>query len=70
MTDHQALQYAFKKTDVHGRLARWFDTLAEYEFTIQYSPGILNGAADYLSRNPFASESQCTMNFQSHDADS
>ena len=70
VTDHQALQYAFKRKNVHGRLARWLDTLAEYEFTIQYRPGILNGAADYLSRKPLAPESQCTMNCQYHDADS
>ena len=70
VTGHQALQYAFKKKDVHGRLARWLDTLAEHEFAIQYHPGILNGAADYLSRNPLAPESQCTMNCQSHDAHS
>ncbi len=36
VTDHQALQYAFKKKDVHGRLARWLDLLAEYEFEVVY----------------------------------
>ena len=49
VTDYQALQYAFKKKDVYDRLARWLDTLAEYEFTIQYRSGIFNVAADYLS---------------------
>lgn len=29
ITDHQALRYAFQKNDVHGRLARWLDFLAE-----------------------------------------
>ena len=30
ITDHQALPYAFKKKDIHGRLARWISFLAEY----------------------------------------
>ena len=51
ITDHQALQYAFKKKDVHGRLARWLDLLAEYEFEVEYLRGSENGAADYLSRS-------------------
>lgn len=50
ITDHQALQYAFKKKYIHGRLARWLDFLAEYEFEIRYRAGGKNGAADFLSR--------------------
>lgn len=29
VTDHQALSYVFRKNDIHGRLARWLDFLAE-----------------------------------------
>lgn len=50
ITDHQALRYAFMKKDVHGRLARWLDFLAEYDFHVVYRPGTANGAADFLSR--------------------
>ena len=50
ITDHQALQYAVKKKDIHGRLKRWIDFLAEYEFEIKYRPGGKNGAADFLFR--------------------
>ena len=50
ITDHQALRYAFQKKDVHGRLARWMDFLAEYQFEVVYRAGHSNGAADYLSR--------------------
>ena len=50
VTEHHALSYAFKKKDIHGRLARWMDFLAEYEFTVQYRPGTENTAADFLSR--------------------
>lgn len=50
VTDHQALGHAFQKKDVHGRLARWLDFLAEYDFKVEYRPGKLNAPADYLSR--------------------
>ncbi len=50
ISDHQALLYAFQKKDVHGRLARWMDFLAEYNFNIQYRKESLHSAADYLSR--------------------
>ena len=50
VTDHPSLQYAFKKKDIHGRLARWLDFLAEYDFKVTYRPGVRNGAADFLSR--------------------
>ena len=51
VTDHHELSYAFKKKDIHGRLARWIDFLAEYEFTVQYRPGTEKTAADFLSRH-------------------
>lgn len=50
ITNHQALRYAFKQKDIHGRLARWIDFLAQYEFKINYKQGSCNQAADYLSR--------------------
>ena len=49
-TDHQALRHAFQKNDVHVRLARWLDLLAEYDFRIVCRPGEANRADDYLSR--------------------
>lgn len=51
ITDHQALREAFRKEDIHGRLARWLDFLAEYEVEIAYRPGDRNKAADFLSRH-------------------
>lgn len=56
ITDHQALKDAFKKKEIHIRLTRWldflaeYDYLAEYEFEICYRPGDKNKAADFLSR--------------------
>ncbi len=35
-TDHQALKYVFNMKDPHGRIARWFTLLAEYDFEICY----------------------------------
>lgn len=34
VTDYQDLSYAFKKNSLHGKLARWIEFLAEYEFEI------------------------------------
>jgi len=50
ITDHKALKNTFQKKDVHGRLARWLDFLAEYEYMIQHHPGKENIPPDFLSR--------------------
>lgn len=50
ITDQQALRGAFARRDIHGRLARWLDFLADYEFEIRYRSEISNKAADFLSR--------------------
>lgn len=49
-SDHRTLSQVFKKKDVHGRLARWLDLFAEYEFTIEHKEGAQNGVADACSR--------------------
>lgn len=36
---HQALRTAFAKRDVHGRIARWLNLMAEYRFEIKHIPG-------------------------------
>lgn len=45
VTDNQALQYAFKRSDVHGRLAIWPDLLVGYKFEVEYRPGTRNESA-------------------------
>jgi hypothetical protein len=55
VTDHQALQFLHKTSDLRGRLARWSLTLLEYDFDLVYRPGRLNSAPDALSRNPLTS---------------
>lgn len=49
VTDHQALRCASQKKYIHGRLTRWLNFLAEYEFTIDYKSGKHSAAADSLS---------------------
>lgn len=36
----------FDKKDVHGRLDRWLEFMAEYYIKIEYRAGSENGAAD------------------------
>ena len=50
VTDHKALRYGLEKKDVHGKIARWLDFIAEYDFKMIFRRGTENKAADYLSR--------------------
>ena len=49
-TDHQPLIYLSNMKIIDSRLARTLEDLADFSFTIQYTPGKLNTAADALSR--------------------
>ena len=49
-TDHQPLTYLHNMRLVDNRLARTLEDLAEFSFTIRYTPGRCNEAADALSR--------------------
>ena len=53
-TDHQPLHWLMTSDKLTGKLARWALILQEYDFTIQYRPGVTNANADGLSRNPLA----------------
>jgi len=50
-TDHHSLKWlqTFKKPE--GILARWVETLSEYNFTVEHRPGRLHSNADALSRS-------------------
>ena len=49
-TDHQPLIYLNNMKIIDSRLARTLEDLADFNFTIQYTPGKDNSAADALSR--------------------
>lgn len=50
--NYQSLQTAFKKKDIHGKLASWMDLMTEVDLQIKYRSKKPNGADDYLSRRP------------------
>ena len=57
-TDHHSLRWvlAGTRTESHGRLERWRLRLLEFDFEVQYRPGIVHQAADALSRLPTDAE--------------
>ena len=54
-TDHYSLKWlkTFKRPE--GILARWIETLAEFDYTVEHMPGRLHSNADGLSR-PFCKQ--------------
>ncbi|KAK6177716.1 hypothetical protein SNE40_015762 [Patella caerulea] len=51
-TDHGALRWLFNFKNPEGQIARWFETLAAYDFEIEHRPGRIHSNADALSRRP------------------
>jgi len=51
-TDHAALTHLLRTPNPVAQSARYLDTLAEYQFTPQYRPGLSHKNADALSRRP------------------
>jgi len=49
-TDHNSLTWILSITPSEGRLARWRLRLAEFDFEVQYRPGVKNVVPDSLSR--------------------
>lgn len=45
-TDHKALRWALNFADSSGRLAHWRLRLAEYDYEVQYHPGVKPTLAD------------------------
>ncbi|MEE4246960.1 MAG: pol polyprotein, partial [Kangiellaceae bacterium] len=57
--DHQALTHLLKARHPSGQLARWLETLQEFDFIIQYRPGVRHANADAVSRAPQSCPRSC-----------
>ena len=54
--DHQALKWLKEQDPPKGMVARWLETLSNFDFEIQFRPGKKHGNADALSRIDHAPE--------------
>ena len=52
-TDHSSLQRLLNFKAPEEQEARWLESLSEYDFKVEYRPGVCHGNADGLSRMPF-----------------
>jgi hypothetical protein len=50
LTDHDSLKYHKSMPNLSGRLARWIEKMAEFDYKLQHIPGKDNVVADALSR--------------------
>ncbi|GBN46086.1 Retrovirus-related Pol polyprotein from transposon 17.6 [Araneus ventricosus] len=57
-SDQQCLSRVKTLKDPTSRIARWFLTQQQYDYTIIYKPGRLNFMADYLSRATYPADKQ------------
>ncbi|TFY56794.1 hypothetical protein EVJ58_g7424 [Rhodofomes roseus] len=49
ITDHKGLTHLWNQKNLSGRQARWIEKLSEFNFEIEYVPGVENVLADTLS---------------------
>jgi len=50
LSDHDSLKYHKSMPNLSGRLARWAEAMAEFDYTLQHILGKTNVVADALSR--------------------
>ena len=50
LSDHDSLKYHKTMPQLSGRLARWIERMAEFDYTIEHIAGVKNIVADALSR--------------------
>lgn len=50
LSDHDSLKYHKSMPHLTGRLARWVEKMAEFDYTIEHIAGVKNVVADALSR--------------------
>jgi transposase InsO family protein len=61
-TDHNSLRWLVHMKGAEGQLARWFEKLAEFDFTIIHRAGKDHVNADALSRRPCPKTCPCKYN--------
>ena len=61
LTDHDSIKYHRTMPNLTGRLARWVEKLAEFNYTIEHIPGVKNVVADALSRRPDYKDSAAVL---------
>ena len=59
-SDHQALVWLFSLKEPNGKIARWLEILAPYDFSIEYRPGVKQGQCDELSRCKSPKDCSCS----------
>ncbi|THH27321.1 hypothetical protein EUX98_g6860 [Antrodiella citrinella] len=50
VTDHKGLTHFLAQRNLSGRQARWLEKISEFNFQVEYVPGVENVLADALSR--------------------
>ena len=65
-TDHAALTWLHRTTELMPQLARWLTDIEQYDFEIIRRPGKRHGNADGLSRRPAESEDLCEVSKLRH----
>ena len=50
--DHSTLQWLLNFLNPECQVARWLETLQEYDFTVEHRPGLKHANADAMSRRP------------------
>ena len=51
MSDCKAIEFLHRQKELSGRVGRWANYLAQFQFSVSHCRGIENGLSDYLSRN-------------------
>ena len=52
LSDHDSLKYHKTMPNLSGRLARWIERMAEFDYDIEHIAGVKNVVADACSRRP------------------